>query len=138
MKKLEEQLAESEWERERLKRRLQEKEEARMAEEERAERYSKSCEFYMDYSKSVTANLHLNKASFLEAGVFRKKKKKTNLELNQKRVRQRVKNQPRMNVSQKREAIRMKPNQRMETMSMRRNWKEKKPKRTSPLGMEAL
>ena len=56
--KLEELLEESEWERGRLKRRLQEKEEAR------TERYMKKCEFYMEYSMSVTVEIKGRKASF--------------------------------------------------------------------------
>ena len=76
VKKLQELLEESEWERERLERRLIEKEEARMWEEERAERYSKSCEFFIEFSKNVTAELHEVKASFLEIGAAKIKKKK--------------------------------------------------------------
>ena len=73
-------MEESKWERERLSRRLQEKEEARMAKEERAERYVTKCDFFMEFSKSVTAELHgRNKASFLEMAIARKKKKKKRL-----------------------------------------------------------
>ena len=85
--RLEELLEESEWERERLSRRLQEKEEARMAEEERTERYMKKCDFYMEYSMSVTAEMHgKKKASFLEMAIARKKKKKLTRGVNQEGV----------------------------------------------------
>ena len=122
--RLKELLEESEWEKERLKKRLQEKEEARMEEEARTERYMKKCEFYMEYSMGLTAEIHGKKASFLEMAVARKKKKKMILGANQEGVTRRM-NQKMTNWNQKR-------NQK-NNMIMRRIEEEKTPWRTKAL-----
>ena len=109
---MEELLEESEWERGRLKRRLQEKEEAR------TERYMKKCEFYMEYSMSVTAEIKGRKASFLEIARARKKKI---LGVNQERETQKM-NQNIHNWRQKKN--------RKNPMTMQRMWKERNPVRT--------
>ena len=119
--KLEELLEESEWERGRLKRKLQEKEESRMEEEARTERYMKKCEFYMEYSMSVTAEIKGRKASFLEIARARKKKKKQILGVNQKRETQKM-NQNVHNWMQKKNL--------KNPMTMQRMWKERNPVRT--------
>ena len=119
--RLQELLEESEWEKERLMRRLQEKEEARMAEEERTERYMKKCEFFIEYSKSVTEELHGKKASFLELAVARKKRKKTILGANQGCVT--------LKMSQKMQNWNQKKNQK-NNMDMRKRKTEMDPVRT--------
>ena len=126
--KLKDMLEESEWERERLKRRLEEKEEARMAEEERSERYMKKCEFFMEYSKSITKEMHTKKASFLEMAIARKKKKKTILVVNQERVTQKM-NPKLQSMNQKLPNWRQKKYQ-MSPWSMTRTVKEKNLPRT--------
>ena len=50
----------------------------------------KKCEFFMEYSKSITKEMHTKKASFLEMAKARKKKKKTILVVNQERVTQKM------------------------------------------------
>ena len=119
--RLQELLEESEWERGRLKRRLQEKEEARMEEEARTEKYMKKCEFYMEYSMSVTAEIKGRKASFLEIARARKKKKKKIQGVNQERETQKM-NQNVHNWRQKKN--------RKNPMTMQRMWKGRNPVRT--------
>ena len=102
--RLQELLAESEWERERLERRLREKEGARMEEELRSERYMKKCEFFMEYSKSVTAEMtKIKKNYFLEVALVKKKRKKTILGVSPERETE--------NMNQKRQKWQPKKNQ---------------------------
>ena len=105
VRRLQEELEESEDERERRARRLNEEVEARASEEERADRYKKNCEFFMKFAKNVTAEMHGKPASFLKVGIARKKRKKLTQGLTQERETQMRRNPNQRKLNQEMEPM---------------------------------